>query len=83
MALSPRAQELNALFTDPATKRGEMQFAMNFTACWIGTYEPEHRDRCIALGERTGLYRDEVVPRGCVPGYLPEFIGVQSAKVGT
>jgi len=53
---------------------------MNFTAGWIGVFEPQHRARCAALGERTGLYRDEVVPRGCTPGYLPEFIRVEVAK---
>lgn len=59
----------------------EVQWAMNFTAGQIGTYQPEHRPRCIALGERTGLYRDEVVARGCTPSYLPEFIRIQVAKL--
>lgn len=58
-----------------------VQMFMNFTVGQIGTYQPEHRARCIALGERTGLFRDEKVPRGCVPGYLPEFIRVQVAKL--
>jgi len=59
----------------------EVQWAMNFTACQIGTFQEEHRARCVALGERVGLYRDEKVPRGCVPSFLPEYIRVQSAKV--
>jgi len=58
-----------------------VQMFMNFTAGQIGTYQPEYRDRCIAIGERTGLYKDEKVPRGCVPSYLPEFIRVQVAKL--
>ena len=61
----------------------EVQWAMNFTAGQIGTYQPEHRARCIALGERIGLYRDDVVSRGCTPNYLPEFIRIQAEKVAT
>jgi len=57
-----------------------VQAMMNFTAAWIGIFVPEHRARCVALGERTGLYKDEVVPRGCTPGYLPEFIRVEVGK---
>ena len=59
----------------------EVQWAMNFTAGQIGTYEPELRSRCIALGETTGLYRDERVARGCTPSYLPEFIRIQVSKL--
>ena len=58
----------------------QVQWAMNFTAGQIGIHQPEFRARCIALGERLGLYKDEVVPRGCVPSYLPEFIAVEAAK---
>jgi 3-methyladenine DNA glycosylase AlkD len=59
----------------------EVQWAMNFTAAQIGIFQPELRSRCIALGERTGLYKDEVVPRGCTPSYLPEFISIQVSKL--
>lgn len=59
----------------------DVQWAMNFTAGQIGTYQPEHRARCVALGERTGLYRDEAVAPGCTPNYLPEFIRIQTAKL--
>ncbi|RYY96587.1 MAG: DNA alkylation repair protein [Chitinophagaceae bacterium] len=59
----------------------EVQWAMNFTAGQIGVFEPEYRLRCIALGERTGLYRDEVVHRNCTPSYLPKFIAIQVAKL--
>jgi 3-methyladenine DNA glycosylase AlkD len=59
----------------------EVQWAMNFTAAQIGIFEPEFRARCIALGERTGLYRDEVVHRGCTPNYLPALIAIQVAKL--
>lgn len=59
----------------------EVQWAMNFTAAQIGIFQPEYRDRCIAIGEQTGLYKDEVVPKNCTPNYLPEFIAIQVAKL--
>jgi 3-methyladenine DNA glycosylase AlkD len=59
----------------------EVQWAMNFTAGQIGVFQPEYRSRCIALGERTGLYKDEVVPKNCTPNYLPKFIAIQVAKL--
>lgn len=58
-----------------------VQWAMNFTAAQIGIFQPELRSRCIALGQRLGLYRDDVVPRGCTPNYLPEWISIQVAKL--
>lgn len=58
----------------------EVQWAMNFAAGQIGIHEPEHRSRCLALGERLGLYKDEPVSRGCTPNYLPEFIRIEVAK---
>lgn len=59
----------------------EVQWAMNFNAGQIGTYQPEYRARCIALGERTGLYKDEIVAKNCTPSYLPKFISIQVAKL--
>ena len=58
----------------------EVQWAMNFTAGWIGVFDEKHRARCIKLGEKTGLYRDEVVSKGCTPNYLPEFIAIEVGK---
>jgi 3-methyladenine DNA glycosylase AlkD len=62
-------------------EKPEVQWAMNFTAGQIGIFQPEYRSRCIALGERTGLYKDEVVPKNCTPSYLPKFISIQVAKL--
>lgn len=72
---------LDALEARMHDEEPEVQWAMNFTAGQIGTYQPEHRDRCVALGERTGLFRDEPVAPGCTPNYLPEFIRIQVAKL--
>lgn len=58
----------------------EVQWAMNFTTGWIGIYEIIHRNRCIALGEKTGLYKGKMVSKGCTPEYLPEFITIESKK---
>lgn len=65
------------------SEKPEVQWAMNFTAGQIGVFQPEYRSRCIALGERTGLYRDEVVAKNCTPSYLPKFIPIQVAKLKT
>lgn len=59
----------------------EVQWAMNFTAGQIGKWQEEHRKRCISIGEKTGLYKDEVVPKGCTPNYLPKFIPIEVAKL--
>ena len=58
----------------------EVQWAMNFTAGWIGVYEKKYRSRCVALGEKSGLYKGEMVSKGCTPNYLPEFIMMESNK---
>lgn len=62
------------------TEEPEVQWAMNFTAGWIGIYEKKYRNRCMALGEKTGLYKDQMVSKGCTPDYLPEFIAIESSK---
>ncbi|MES3016497.1 MAG: DNA alkylation repair protein [Bacteroidota bacterium] len=60
----------------------EVQWAMNFTAGWIGIFDKTYRDRCIAVGENTGLYKGLMVSKGCTPDYLPEFIAIESEKRG-
>lgn len=58
----------------------EVQWAMNFTAAWIGVFDEKNRNRCIKIGEKTGLYKDEVVSKGCTPSYLPLFIDIEVNK---
>ncbi|WP_340399997.1 DNA alkylation repair protein [Paenibacillus sp. FSL H8-0079] len=58
----------------------EVQWAMNFTAAWIGIFDEKYRARCIKLGEITGLYKGEMVSKGCTPNYLPEFIAIEVNK---
>ena len=71
---------LSAIEANMATEEPEVQWAMNFTAGWIGIYEKQYRNRCITLGEKTGLYKGQMVSKGCTPDYLPEFIAIESGK---
>ncbi len=71
---------LSKIETQVEKEAPEVQWAMNFTAGWIGVYDKKYRDRCIALGERTGLYKGRIVSKGCTPNYLPEFIAIESNK---
>lgn len=64
-----------------ANEEPEVQWAMNFTARQIGIFESKQRSRCITLGEQIGLYKNEVVSKGCTPNYLPEFINIQVNKL--
>ncbi|HYE60418.1 MAG TPA: hypothetical protein VD997_00350 [Phycisphaerales bacterium] len=58
----------------------EVQWGMNFCACWIALHEEKFRPRVLKLGEKLGLYKDDLVPRNCTPAYLPEFVRVELAK---
>lgn len=72
---------LTAIEADVRTVAPEVQWAMNFTAGWIGVHDVPYRTRCVELGEQVGLYKDDPVPRGCTPEYLPEFIRIEVAKL--
>ncbi|MCM3747899.1 DNA alkylation repair protein [Paenibacillus pasadenensis] len=74
------ADLLSAIEAAITQEEPEVQWAMNFTAGWIGVYDPSNRARCIKLGEKTGLYKDEMVSKGCTPDYLPEFIAIEVNK---
>ena len=74
------ADLLNSLERDLADEEPEVQWAMNFCAGQIGIHEAHFRARCIKLGEKLGLYKDEHVSKNCTPSYLPEFIKIEVAK---
>ncbi|RZK57523.1 MAG: DNA alkylation repair protein [Pedobacter sp.] len=77
----PNSEELLSKIEDRIEKEEpEVQWAMNFTAGWIGIYEKMYRSRCVAIGEKTGLYKGQMVSKGCTPDYLPEFISIESNK---
>lgn len=71
---------LSVIESTIAKEEPEVQWAMNFLAGWIGVYDEENRKRCVDIGAKTGLYKDEVVPKNCTPNYLPEFIKIEVAK---
>lgn len=71
---------LSALEATITQEEPEVQWAMNFTAGWIGVFDEKNRARCMKLGEKTGLYKDEKVAKGCTPSYLPEFIAIEANK---
>lgn len=75
------AELLDALEADMAAAEPEVQWAMNFTAAQIGIHDQQYRKRCVELGERLGLYKDEPVAANCTPDYLPEFIRIEVAKL--
>jgi 3-methyladenine DNA glycosylase AlkD len=54
---------------------GPLQWNMNWCAAQIGIADERLRSRCIALGERLGLYRDYPVSKGCTSPFLPIWIG--------
>ena len=71
---------LRSLERDMASAEPVVQWAMNFCAGQIGIHEPKFRSRCIKLGKKLGLYKDDPVARNCTPSYLPEFITIEVAK---
>lgn len=73
---------LQKIEADIAKEAPEVQWAMNFVAGWIGVFDKQYRNRCIAIGEQTGLYKGDMVSKGCTPDYLPEFIAIESNKRG-
>ena len=72
---------LTTIEANMVDEQPEVQWAMNYTAGQIGKWQEEYRARCISIGEKTGLYKDEIVPRGCTPSYLPQFIPIEVAKL--
>lgn len=50
------------------------QEAMNFCLGEIGIHHEEHRQRCIAIGEKLKVFIDYPVPKGCVTPYVPIWI---------
>ena len=77
----PNTEELlSAIEKQIKNEVPEVQWAMNFTAGWIGVFDKRYRTRCIEVGKKTGLYKGEMVSKGCTPNYLPAFIAMESNK---
>lgn len=58
----------------------KVQWNMNWCAAQIGIADERLRGRCVALGERLGLYRDYPVSKGCTSPFLPIWIGAVVGK---
>lgn len=56
------------------------QWAMNRCLCEIGIAYDEYTNRCIAIGEALGVYRDLKVAKGCTSSYAPIWITVVRNK---
>jgi 3-methyladenine DNA glycosylase AlkD len=57
------------------TAAPKTQWAMNHVMCEIGIVYPDYTMRCIALGEKLGVYKELKVPKGCTSAYAPNWIG--------
>lgn len=80
-ASPPNTEDLLSAIEKQIEKEApEVQWAMNFTAGWIGVFDKKYRARCMEVGEKTGLYKGEMVSKGCTPDYLPDFITIESNK---
>lgn len=55
-------------------KEPNTQYAMNRLLCEIGIRYDDLTDRCIAIGEKLGLYREMKVAKGCTSPYAPAWI---------
>ncbi len=71
---------LDTLETEMGKEEPGVQWAMNFCAGWIGIFDTSCRARCIKLGEKFALYKDDPVAKNCTPSYLPEFIRIEVEK---
>lgn len=74
------ADLMDAIESKIEKEEPEVQWAMNLTAGWIGVFDTSYRDRCVAMGEKFGLYKDDFVHKNCTPNYLPKFIAIEAAK---
>ena len=50
------------------------QYTMNRLLCEIGIRYDDLTDRCVAIGEKLGLYREMKVAKGCTSLYAPAWI---------
>lgn len=62
----------------PAAK----QWAMNRFLCEVGIRDDKYTDRCIAMGEKLGIYKELKVAKGCTSAYAPEWIqkGIENRR---
>lgn len=73
---------LNIIRKELTTAPKLKQDAMNRALCEIGIRIPKYTDKCIAIGEELGVYKDLKVSTGCTSPYAPEWInaGIKRKK---
>lgn len=71
---------LSAIKENIAGEEPEVQWVLNFAAGWIGVFDRQYRDECVAMGKKHGLYKGDFVHKNCTPSYLPEFIEIEANK---
>lgn len=71
---------LQRIETELESADSRVQWTMNWCAASIGIEDETLRERCIALGERTGLYKEYPTPKGCTSPYLPSWIAAVAGK---
>lgn len=78
IARDPTGLDLGALLDrierEMATAPAPAQWTMNACLAEIGIYNPNLRDRAIAIGEKLGVYRDFPVSKGCTSPFAPIWI---------
>ncbi len=65
---------LDRIEKDMADAAPEAQWTMNFALVEIGINHPDLRKRAINIGEKLGVYRDYVAPKGCTSPFAPIWI---------
>ena len=77
----PNTEELlSAIEKQIKNEEPEVQWAMNFTAGWIGVFEKKYRTRCIEVGKKTGLYKAEMVSKRCTPIICQSSLRLKATK---
>lgn len=74
MSDSAVEQILKQLDNELLTYDNIIQWKANQVLVYIGVYYEKYRQQCIDIGEKLGLYVDEVVAKGCTRAYAPEWI---------
>jgi 3-methyladenine DNA glycosylase AlkD len=73
---------LDRIEAELATAVSPVQWTMNACLAGIGIHFPKHRKRAIAIGERSGVYRDYPVSKGCTSPYAPIWINEMVRRQG-
>ena len=73
---------LDRIESEMADAAPEVQWTMNSTLAQIGINFPEHRPRCLAIGEKLGIYRDFPVSKGCTSPFAPIWINEMVRRQG-